>query len=160
MKSARSAAPRIGSPAVETAVLLTEAESLLARAIGKALAPRGMSWPQALSLFVLAEQDGPISATRLVEQLGLGRTAMTSVVDRLERRGWVQRRPSAVDRRVADLLLTDAGHTVVGEVRSTVCRAIDTCFTALAPKELATWCGGVDRLIEALRATAPPAGAQ
>src|SRR5262245_4614653 len=90
-----------GPPAMEAAVLLSQASALLARAGGRALDPWDVTWPQALSLLVLARQSAPISATRLVEHLGLGRTAMTSVVDRLERNGWVERRPSPLDRRTA-----------------------------------------------------------
>ena len=145
---------RFGSAAVDTIVVLTQANALIARALGRALDAWDVSWPQALSLLVLAEQSGPISATRLVEHLGLGRTAMTSVVDRLERRGWVRRRPSAVDRRVADLLLTDAGRAVVTQIRPELERAVTDAFAGLPPKELAAWRGGLERLMNAARAGA------
>jgi MarR family transcriptional regulator, transcriptional regulator for hemolysin len=105
------------SSALEAAVLLSQASALLARSGGRALKPWDVTWPQALSLLVLADQGAPISATRLVEHLGLGRTAMTSVVDRLERNSWVERRPSPVDRRTADLVLTDTGRTLVEAIR-------------------------------------------
>ena len=152
------AAPRFGSPAVETAILLTQAEALLARALGQTLRPHGLSWPQALSLLVLAEQEAPISATRLVEHLGLGRTAMTSVVDRLERHGWVQRRPSARDRRVAELMLTASGRQIVDDIRPLLVKAIDAHFSGLPPRELALWRAGIDRLTAVLRAATPGAG--
>lgn len=155
--STEAAAPRFDSAAVETAVMLTQAEALLARALGQALAPHGISWPQALSLFVLAEQDGPISATRLVEHLGLGRTAMTSVVDRLEKQKWVRRRPSPVDRRVADLILTDPGRKMVDTIQPIVRATVERYFAGIAPRDIAAWRGGVDRLIDAFRAAVPPA---
>jgi|SRR5579884_493915 len=148
-------APHIGPPAVESAFLLTQAEALLSRVLGRALAPYGVSWPQALSLLVLAEQGGPISATRLVEQLGLGRTAMTSVVDRLERQGWVERRPSPADRRVALLVLTDAGRQMIDEIRPRLGQAIAGYFAGLDPEALAAWRAGLTRLIAVLRATTP-----
>ena len=152
------AAPRFGSPAVETAVLLTQAEALLARALGQALRPHGLSWPQALSLLVLDQQEAPISATRLVEHLGLGRTAMTSVVDRLERHGWVERRPSARDRRVAELRLTASGRQTVEEIRPLLTAAIDGHFSGLPARELALWHAGIDRLTAVLRTATPGAG--
>jgi DNA-binding MarR family transcriptional regulator len=154
--STESAVTRFGSPAVETAVMLTQANALLARALGRALTPWGVSWPQALSLFVLAEQEGPISATRLVEQLGLGRTAMTSVVDRLEKQGWVQRRPSTIDRRVADLILTPSGVKIVEDIRPVVRSAIESYLAGFSVKDLNSWRGGIDRVIGAVRATTPP----
>lgn len=148
---------RFGSTGVETAVMLTQANALLARALGRALAGWQISWPQALSLFVLAEQEGPISATRLVEQLGLGRTAMTSVVDRLERQGWVQRRPSPTDRRVADLVLTESGIEIVRSIRPVVRSSIEQYFAGFSGSDLQTWRGGVDRVIDAVRAVTPDA---
>jgi DNA-binding MarR family transcriptional regulator len=89
--------------------------ALLARAAGRTLAPWRLTWPQAMSLLVLRAEAGPINATRLVEQLGLGRTAMTAVVDRLQRRGWVARRPHPRDRRMTLVALTDAGRRVADE---------------------------------------------
>jgi DNA-binding MarR family transcriptional regulator len=66
-----------------------------------------------VSLLILREHSAPMNATQLVEELGLGRTAMTAVVDRLERRGWVQRKPHPKDRRVALLELTGAPRSAV-----------------------------------------------
>jgi DNA-binding MarR family transcriptional regulator len=124
------------SHALETAVLVSQVGALLARAGGRRLGAWHVTWPQALSLFVLAARDTPISATRLVEQLGLGRTAMTSVVDRLERNGWVQRRPSPIDRRTADLLLTDAGRALVDEIRPVLHDLAGSSFATFKPREL------------------------
>ena len=133
-----TAAPQ-DSPSLEAAILLSQASALFARAAGRTLVSWHVTWPQALSLLILAEQDAPISATRLVELLGLGRTAMTSVVDRLERNGWVERRPSPLDRRTADLVLTDAGRTLVDEVRPALQSLATAYFAAFKP-------GALDRL--------------
>ena len=135
--STRAMITRTGDTApLAVAVLLSQASALLARAAGRALAPWDVTWPQALSLLVLAEQETPISATRLVNELGLGRTAMTSVVDRLERNGWVQRRPSPLDRRTADLVLTDAGRVLVQEVRPALHRLTESYFAGFRPRDL------------------------
>ncbi len=133
------------------AVALSRADALMARTLGQALEPWGMTWPQALSLFVLEAQPGPISASRLVEQLGLGRTAMTSVVDRLERRGWVRRQPSRRDRRVTDLVLTDSGREIAGTVRPAVQAALDRRFAGLSPAVLDGCRAGLPALIAALQ---------
>ena len=134
------------SVALSAAVLLSQVSALLARTGGRSLDPWNVTWPQALSLLVLAEQDAPISATRLVEQLGLGRTAMTSVVDRLERNGWVQRRPSPVDRRTADLVLTDAGRELVEAIRPVLRQLSDSYFAGFKPRELERLSADLNRL--------------
>jgi DNA-binding MarR family transcriptional regulator len=112
-----------------------------------------MSWAQALSLLVLADQEEPLAATRLVERLGLGRTAMTSVVDRLARRGWVTRRPSIADRRMMEVQLTAEGRTLAAALRPALERAAVAVFTPLTLAELIDWRAGVERLATAARAT-------
>jgi DNA-binding MarR family transcriptional regulator len=134
------------SSALDAAVRLSQASALLARTGGRALAPWGVTWPQALSLLVLADQGAPISATRLVEQLGLGRTAMTSVVDRLERNGWVDRRPSPVDRRTADLVLTDAGRSLMETIRPVLREVADRYFTGFRPRDLDRFTADLNRV--------------
>ena len=111
--------------ALHAARALSSTVALLSRAVGRALAPWNMTWPQAMSLLLLRAQNGPTTATRLVEQLGLGRTAMTAVVDRLERRGWVARRPHPRDRRVALVELTKDGRSVADEVAAVVQATLD-----------------------------------
>jgi len=138
------------SPSLNAAVVLSQAGALLARAGGRALSHWGVTWPQALSLLALAEQAAPISATRLVEQLGLGRTAMTSVVDRLERNGWVLRRPSPVDRRTADLVLTDAGRTLVAAIRPVLDELTESFFAAVKARDLERLAADLARLRDGL----------
>ena len=111
--------------AMESARALTTCTALLSRALGRALARWDLTWPQAMSLLLLRTRDEPTNATWLVGQLGLGRTAMTAVVDRLERRGWVRRRPHPHDRRVALLELTDEGRRVADEARAGVTTAAE-----------------------------------
>jgi len=134
------------SSALDAAVLLSQASALLARSGGRALSPWGVTWPQALSLLVLADQGAPISATRLVEQLGLGRTAMTSVVDRLERNGWVERRPSPVDRRTADLVLTDGGRALVESIRPVLRDLAGEYFAGFRPRDLGRFAADLNRI--------------
>ncbi len=156
----RSAIPRFDSPAILTAVLLTQAEALMSRALGRSLAAHDMSWPQALSLFVLAEHRDPVSATHLVDHLGLGRTAMTSVVDRLERQRWVERQSWPADRRVTHLVLTDAGRGVLDALRPLLHGTIEGYFSGLDAHQLAEWTDAIARLITMLRTLGPEAPAQ
>jgi DNA-binding MarR family transcriptional regulator len=139
--------------AFDVALLLSQVSALLARAGGRALAARGVTWPQALSLIVLARHQGPISATRLVEQLGLGRTAMTSVVDRLERHGWVERRPSPTDRRTADLLLTERGRELVADIGPVLHEVARTSIAAAVRRDLAHLVTDLNRLRDGLTDT-------
>jgi DNA-binding MarR family transcriptional regulator len=52
------------------------------------------------------EADGPLTQRQLGERLALTSGAVTMLVDRLERAGWVARRPHLTDRRAILLELT------------------------------------------------------
>jgi DNA-binding MarR family transcriptional regulator len=115
------------SVSMDAARKLASCVALFSRATGRALAKWEMTWPQAVSLLILRERAEPTNATKLVEELGLGRTAMTAVVDRLERRGWVERKPHPRDRRVALLDLTSSGRQVADEA-AVVVRSLSEDF--------------------------------
>ena len=57
----------------------------------------------------LLEPDRPLPMSQLAEALACDRSNVTGLVDRLEARGLVRRRPSAQDRRVKALQLTPRG---------------------------------------------------
>jgi DNA-binding MarR family transcriptional regulator len=57
----------------------------------------------------LIEPERPIPMGRLAETLACDASNVTGLVDRLESRGLVRRRPSASDRRVKVLVLTATG---------------------------------------------------
>jgi DNA-binding MarR family transcriptional regulator len=60
----------------------------------------------------LIEPDRPVPMGHLAETLACDASNVTGLVDRLESRGLVRRRPSAGDRRVKVLVLTAAGTRV------------------------------------------------
>src|SRR6476661_4258022 len=57
----------------------------------------------------LIEPDRPLPMRRLAQTLSCDASNVTGLIDRLEARGLVERRPSAQDRRVKELRLTSAG---------------------------------------------------
>src|SRR5438445_5667984 len=57
----------------------------------------------------LLEPDQPLPMGRLAETLSCDASNVTGLVDRLEARGLVERRPSGADRRVKVLQLTPTG---------------------------------------------------
>ncbi len=60
------------------------------------------------ALFVLGETPG-CTLGDLAERLDLNASAVTGLSDRLERAGFIARKPSETDRRVTNLFLTPAG---------------------------------------------------
>ena len=85
-----------------------------------------LSPPQALALRHL-EPGSPLPMSALAELLHCDNSNITGIVDRLEDRGLVERRPAAHDRRVKHLLVTERG----AEVRERLTERMDS-----APAEL------------------------
>jgi DNA-binding MarR family transcriptional regulator len=85
----------------------------LAEPLQRQLAARhGISLGDLHAVRVLARQgDVPISG--FGAEIGVPRSTVTNLVDRLERAGLVERRPSATDGRVTLVALTRAGREAV-----------------------------------------------
>jgi DNA-binding MarR family transcriptional regulator len=64
----------------------------------------------------LIEPDRPLPMGRLADTLGCDASNVTGLVDRLEARGLVQRRPSAGDRRIKVVQLTPTGSRLRAEL--------------------------------------------
>ena len=89
--------------------LLKHAQLQLAELIGPALAPYGIDGRELAVLNALADQD-PLSQQETARRLGIDRTTMVALVDALEAKGLVQRRPHPDDRRKNLVELTGTGH--------------------------------------------------
>jgi DNA-binding MarR family transcriptional regulator len=69
------------------------------------------------SLIGYIAEFGATTQTHLADRLGIGRASIGSVVDRLEKRGLVERLPDAADRRVWRVDITDAGSDIAEKIR-------------------------------------------
>jgi len=58
------------------------------------------------------EVQGPLSMGRLADELDVSVASVTGIVDRLEERGLIERRPQTTDRRVIEVHLTATGGQV------------------------------------------------
>ena len=65
--------------------------------------------PGRFGVLILIEANPGLSQSALAEALGIERSTMVTVIDRLESRGWVERISSKTDRRSYALALTAAG---------------------------------------------------
>jgi len=108
-------APTLPPPPTEALRVIQEA-AYLALALAQRLqdnyahhaAELGLTAAQAKVLLAL-EPDQPASQRALADQLGYDPSNLTGLIDKLEARGEVHRRPDHRDRRVKTLVLTSAG---------------------------------------------------
>lgn len=93
----------------------------LARAFTAAYAARmsslGLSRPQARAIAYVRRFPG-VTQVELSEYLGVGRMAMTGLLDRMESKGLVERREDASDRRVKRVHLTKAAKDMQPQMES------------------------------------------
>ncbi len=91
----------------------------LARGIRRAydlrLEELGLNLSEA-SLLAYTQESGPLMQADLAERVGVGRASMGSLVDSLESRGFVERRPKPGDRRVWLVAITPAGEQVARQI--------------------------------------------
>ena len=71
-------------------------------------APLGLNLTQAMVLAYVHE-FGPITQTKIADHLRVGRAIVGAIIDRLQERQLLERRPDPVDRRVWQVGLTAVG---------------------------------------------------
>jgi DNA-binding MarR family transcriptional regulator len=112
-----------------------------------------LSPPQVHALRVL-RPDQPMPMGRLACALGCDASNVTGIVDRLERRGLIERRASDRDRRVKVLVVTDQGAKVRRELMLRLGEP-PQAIAALSPADRRRLAGILRRVLS--RAAAAPA---
>ncbi|MBM4457329.1 MAG: MarR family transcriptional regulator [Chloroflexi bacterium] len=85
-------------------------------------------------LYILHEQQG-LTHTELASHLQVTPATVTKMLQRLERAGFVQRRPDAADQRVSRVYLTDAGLAIQGQAATALRRLADETFAEFTLEE-------------------------
>lgn len=106
-------APGPGPDLVELLTAFRALQVQHGRLLHQESAAHGMHPSDARFLFLLAAADGDgVTPKQAAEDLELSTGAMTSLIDRLERRGHIERHPNPLDRRSVIVHLTPAGASV------------------------------------------------
>lgn len=90
-----------------------------ARSMSQAMGGDRVS-PGEFGVLVLIEANAGINQTALAEAVGADRSTMVPILDRLEKRGLIERRAVPGDRRAHALALGETGRTRMEEFRATV----------------------------------------
>jgi DNA-binding MarR family transcriptional regulator len=103
---------------------------------------------QFAALFAL-RGAGELDATRLAEQIAFDRSTIGDVLDRLEAKGWIERRASPSDRRIKLVRLTPQGLDLLTKVEPAVDRVQERLlepFSAAEQRQLMALLKRLDRL--------------
>ena len=90
-----------------------------------------------------------IDQSTLASGIGFDTSTIGGVIDRLEVRGWVERRISPQDRRVRQLLVTEAGAELLAQVEASVLRTQERILAPLDAQEQKTFLRMLKTLVEA-----------
>jgi len=99
--------------------LVHDVSRLRRRVVDRALKPLGVTRSQWWVLAFLSRSDG-MSQVALADELDLGKVALGQLIDRLEKTGFVSRRPDGVDRRMKRVYLTKRSHALIARIRNSV----------------------------------------
>ncbi|MDG2312596.1 MAG: MarR family transcriptional regulator [Alphaproteobacteria bacterium] len=69
--------------------------------------------PALFGLMMIVSKNEGLSQSRLAHALGIDVSTMVAMIDRIEKKGWMKRQKSNVDRRSHALYLTKAGHKLL-----------------------------------------------
>ncbi len=92
--------------------LLKHVHQRLIERAGPALAPYGIDGRE-LAVLIVLDGERPLSQQEAARELMIDRTTMVAMVDALEAKGLVVRRPDPADRRRNLVEFTDAGRGVL-----------------------------------------------
>ena len=76
--------------------------------------------PGQFGVLTLIGANPRLSQSALARAIGVERSTMVEVIDKLEQRGLVERQPSSADRRSYALMLSDPGGELLTRLRSVV----------------------------------------
>ena len=115
----------------------------------------GLTGPQLWAIKVIAE-NAPINVSELARKMYLHPATIVGIVDRLEKRGLVERERCSKDRRVVHVGLSDAGRRVVATSPEVAQGLLVKGLEVLSDSELRTIAGGFERMVEILGAQEIP----
>ena len=134
------------APAVWRQLYLTY--STIFKAIERAIAPTGVTLPQALALATIKAGPGPITPSRLAHYLTQETQSVTGLIDRMEKQEWVRRVRDLPDRRAIRLELTPVGEAKLEETLGPSGATTARMFELLSATELQTLAGLLERVHE------------
>ncbi len=100
---------------------------------------------QAKCLYIVSVRPG-IGMSSMADQLGVGHSAISGLVDRLVEHGYLGRREDPADRRQQQLSLTAAGEGVVNHIRELNAEHLRTLLRGLDITELQALRDGIAAL--------------
>jgi DNA-binding MarR family transcriptional regulator len=127
-------------------LILDEVAPIIARAKAAWAArchERGLSMTH-FQVLALLDRGGPLTMSRLADQLGVSLPNATGIISRMEERGVIERTHDEQDRRLVVVRLTDSGKEFGRELGDLRRAQLTTLIEAMTPEQQ-------DHLLRAIR---------
>lgn len=113
----------------------------------RSLSNLGLSSYSEYAILETLQLEGSQPVNTIGRKVMLTSGSITAALDRLEKRGWLERKPSPEDRRVVDVHLTTKGRNVAVKAVKRHEEALAEVLVEIAPTELVRQSGLLDQLV-------------
>lgn len=127
-------------------LLVKRVHALMHRIIDYKVAPEGLTAMQWRPL-MLIRYKGVNTPAELARYMHVDTGAMTRTLDRLEAKGFVTRQRCLDDRRVVNMILTEAGAEVIQTILPAIADTLNLHMKGFSNEETQMLCGLLRRLI-------------
>ncbi|HEY2039308.1 MAG TPA: MarR family transcriptional regulator [Edaphobacter sp.] len=127
--------------------LIAQVGAYAAMRFAEALKPHGFTPHDAGILRLLSVSPG-LSQQQMAQRLRIYASRLVGVLDDLQQRGWIERRPSAVDRRFYELYLTKEGEAALQTISQVARKHHADLFSSLTEQERSTLAAMLRRVAE------------
>jgi DNA-binding MarR family transcriptional regulator len=132
--------------------LISDVARLMRTAFDRRVRTLGLTRSQWLVINRLHRRPGA-TQSELAEMLEVEKATAGRMVDRMEKKGWVERRPDASDRRVNRLFLTAEADLIQVQLAQIADRTVDDALALLSAREreqFSEWMRQVKRQLQAM----------
>lgn len=105
--------------------------------------------PVQLGILTIVGESPGVGQIEISEELGLDRSNVANVVERLTRRGLLRQRVSSEDRRKKEITLTRSGQTVLEKIEESAIRGQRKILSAFTEDERKVFLALLTRLVHA-----------
>lgn len=112
-----------------------------------------MSYSDINMLDAIYDRGGVTEPTILAEELLVPKQTVTSMLDKLEKNGYVKRKHNENDRRRVNILLLPAGENLLMQVQNTINIAEEHIMEKLGETELKNFLNTYEKIIELLQSS-------
>lgn len=144
-------ASQIDNRLITTFGRLVEAYSRLEQRLGQAMeSDTGLphAWFEVL-IRLARSADGQLTMGALADEIALTTGGVTRLIDRMQKTGYVERRPCPTDRRISFAAITDSGREVLDRAAPQHAQNLREIFADFSEQDLST----LDELLDRIRET-------